>query len=112
MGTVKLGLLGVRRPIVSLLLLLLALNLLLSFQNSFLLLQERHVNENAVKIASLRCEIENNEGRRKSCHETLPCQLFSHFEGNFGSSNGLLRKMHRVVFHDGSYVTFLAVSTA
>lgn len=46
LGTVKLGLWGVSK--VCLVLLFLTLNLLLLCQNLFLLLQERHVNENAV----------------------------------------------------------------
>lgn len=46
LGTIKLGLLGVTK--VWSVLLILTLNLLLLFQNSFLLLQEREVNENAV----------------------------------------------------------------
>jgi hypothetical protein len=46
LGTIKLGLWGVSKvwPV----LLILSLDLLLLFQNSFLLFQEREVNENAV----------------------------------------------------------------
>lgn len=46
LGTIKLGLWGVSKVV--LVLLILTLNRLLMFQNSFLLLQERHINENAV----------------------------------------------------------------
>lgn len=57
MGSVKLGLLGVSKVI--LVLLFLTLNLLLLFQNFFLLLQERQVNENAVdEDLIVRYEIE------------------------------------------------------
>lgn len=92
---IKMGLWGVSK--VCLVLLFLTLNLLLLFQDFSFLLQERHVNENAVgEDLIVRYEIERK--LRKTVKVEMANELISTFFSGcqkIFTSTGHLHKMHR-----------------